>query len=109
VLYDREEPPIEEIINEGEKFIPVELRGEAILTVGRALLFIKREKVDLIINVSPTFCMPGTISSAIFSKIEQEYKIPIVCNFYDGSSNQNKSLSTYLHFLRQKKILTIAG
>jgi predicted nucleotide-binding protein (sugar kinase/HSP70/actin superfamily) len=103
VLHDREEPEIEEIIGEGRKFVPVELRGEAILTIGRAMLFTKREKVDLIVNVSPTFCMPGTISSAILSKIEQEHNIPIVCNFYDGSSNQNKSLSTYLHFLREKK------
>jgi predicted nucleotide-binding protein (sugar kinase/HSP70/actin superfamily) len=102
IIHDRPEPRIEDIVEAGMKYIPVEFEGESILTVGRALIFIEKEGVDAVVNVSPTFCMPGTITTAIFARIEDEKGVPIICNFYDGSGEPNKVLRPHLHCLTRK-------
>lgn len=99
IIHDRPEPKIEDIMDAGRRYLPVEVEGEAILTIGRALLFIEREGVDAVVNVSPTFCMPGTTTTSIFAKIEDEKGVPIICNFYDGSGEPNKVLRPHLHCL----------
>lgn len=99
LLHDRLEPEIEEIIEQGKGFLPVEFEGEAILTLGRALIFIKQDGVDAVINTSPVFCMPGTITSSIFGEIEKQFGVPIICNFYDGSGDPNTSLIPHMYFL----------
>ncbi len=102
IIHDRHEPEIKEVIEAGKRYVPLELEGESILTVGRALLFIEREGVDAVVNVSPSFCMPGTTTTAIFARIEEEKGIPIICNFYDGSGEPNRVLRPHLHSLTTK-------
>jgi predicted CoA-substrate-specific enzyme activase len=98
-LGDRAEPELEEIIEAGKPFVPLEFQGEAILTIGRAILMVEQEGMDMVVNASPTFCMPGTISSAIFPNIEQKLGVPIVSIFYDGSGDPNRVLVPHLHYL----------
>jgi len=100
ILFDREEPEIKEVLSEGEKYLPWQFQSEAILTIGRAVLFIKRDGVKAIVNAAPMFCMPGTICSSVFHEIEREYSVPIISNFYDGYANPNKSLVPYMHYLK---------
>jgi predicted nucleotide-binding protein (sugar kinase/HSP70/actin superfamily) len=102
IIADRAEPPIDDVIRAGQKYVPWEFQTETILTVGKTVLFIERDGVDAVVNASPMFCMPGTISAAIFPKIEREYGVPIISNFYDGSGDPNKSLVPYLHYLRRQ-------
>jgi predicted nucleotide-binding protein (sugar kinase/HSP70/actin superfamily) len=102
LIHDRPEPKIDDIIEAGRRYIPIEFEGEAILTVGRALLYIEREGVDAVVNASPTFCMPGTTTTSIFARIEDEKGVPIICNFYDGSGEPNKILRPHLHCLSHK-------
>ncbi len=102
IIHDRPEPKIDEIIEAGRKYIPIEFEGEAILTVGRALIYIEREGVDAVVNASPTFCMPGTTTTSIFARIEDEKGVPIICNFYDGSGEPNKVLRPHLHCLSHR-------
>ncbi|MBI5359415.1 MAG: hypothetical protein HZA48_02405 [Planctomycetes bacterium] len=102
LIKDRKEPAMEDIIREGEKYIPIAFQGEAILTLGRAVVFIKEDKVDAIVNASPMFCMPGTITTSIFPQIEKEYDIPAVCTFYDGSGQQNNVLIPHMHFIKNR-------
>jgi predicted nucleotide-binding protein (sugar kinase/HSP70/actin superfamily) len=105
-LGDRQEPPVEEIIEAGRKYITRELQGEAILTIGRAVLMIERERCEMVVNASPTFCMPGTLTSAIFPKLERELGVPVVSIFYDGSGDPNRVLVPHLHYLVER---TAAG
>ncbi len=98
-LDGRVEPELEDIIRTGEPYVPLDFQGEAILTIGRAIMMIREEGMDMVVNASPTFCMPGTISSAIFPKIEQELGAPIVSIFYDGSGDPNRVLVPHLHYL----------
>lgn len=101
LLHDRREYPIHEVMEEGMKYLPWQFEGEAILTLGRAALFVKRDGAKAIVNASPMFCMPGTVTTSIFPKFEREYGVPVICNFYDGSGDPNKSLEPVMHYLRE--------
>lgn len=94
------EPSVYEVVEKGSIYIPEEFLGEAILTVGRAVIFFEKENVDAVVNASPTFCMPGTISSYILKDIEKSYKKPIISLFYDKTGKPNLELLPYLEILK---------
>lgn len=93
ITSDREEPDIEDTIEIGARYVERTFEGETIITIGRAIEFIK-SGVSLIVNVSPFNCMPGTISSGIFEQIQKEYGICILNLFYDGEGDINRIIRT---------------
>lgn len=95
ILNKRMEPSIDAVLDTGREYVPMEFTGETILTIGRGIHFIK-QGADMIVNVSPFTCMPGTISSAIFRNISKKYRIPIISMFYDGETDFNDLLNTYI-------------
>ncbi len=101
VLRDRHEHPIDEVLEEGMKYLPWQFEGEAVLTLGRAALFVKKDGAKAIVNASPMFCMPGTITTSIFPQLEKELGVPVICNFYDGSGNPNQSLVPVMHYVTE--------
>ncbi|MCX7991057.1 MAG: acyl-CoA dehydratase activase-related protein, partial [Proteobacteria bacterium] len=98
------EPNIYDVVEKGSNYLPEEFLGEAILTIGRAIIFFEEEKVDAIVNASPTFCMPGTISSYILKDIEKKYKKPVIPLFYDKSGKPNLDLIPYIEILKNSAI-----
>ena len=96
VLADRHEPPIEDVIAAGQRFLPINFEGEAIITIGRAEQFI-RQGAQLVVNCAPFGCMPGTLTSSIFQQIEQEMGVPVVSMYYDGEGEINRRLEIYLN------------
>lgn len=103
-LYDRMEPPIDLIIEEGLKYIPKEFEGESVLTIGRAIRFLK-EGAEFVVNVAPFGCMHGHISGAIFEKISQEFGKPIITSFYDAGTT-NKMLRSFLLAAQNKGMVS---
>ncbi len=99
ILHDRREYPIIEVMEEGCKYLPWQFEGESVLTLGRAALYAKRDGAKAVVNASPMFCMPGTVTTSIFPKLEQELGMRIICNFYDGSGDPNKTLVPVMHYL----------
>ena len=99
LLRGRREPPMESMIEQGKKYFPVEFSAEAMLTVGRACLFIQRDGAELIVNVSPFTCMPGTMTSAIFGQISSQTGVPIVNMYYDGTEGVNGKVAVFLRNL----------
>ncbi len=95
LLSDRIEPPISEVMKIGKEFIPKEVEGEPILTIGRAIGFVG-QGAKLIVNVSPFGCMPGSICSSIFKDVSNKYNIPIVSVFYDGETEFSDLIGTYI-------------
>jgi len=93
VLSDRIEPDIEDTVDLGSKFVNRLFEGETIITIGRALEFIK-SGASLIVNVAPFNCMPGTISSGVFERIQKEYGVCILNLFYDGEGDINRIIKT---------------
>lgn len=102
---DRLEPSIEDVMAAGAEMVPVEFPGEAILTLGRAKLFAE-QGADLVVNVAPFSCMPGTITSALSREIQAETNMPIVSVFYDGEEGMNHLLEVFLAGLKDRKTTT---
>lgn len=96
------EPSVYEIVEVGKDYLPEEFLGEAILTIGRSIIFLEKENVDAIVNASPTFCMPGTISSYILKEVEKKYKRPVIPLFYDKTGKPNLDLIPYLEILKDR-------
>jgi predicted CoA-substrate-specific enzyme activase len=94
-LDDRREPPIREVVAEGRKFLPMNFSGEALITLGRAVIF-ARQGASLIVNVAPFGCMPGTITSALCREIQAQTGVPIISLFYDGEPGMNQRLEVFL-------------
>jgi predicted CoA-substrate-specific enzyme activase len=94
------EPPIEKIINKGSMYLPFEFYGEAILTLGRAILFFEEDNADAVVNASPTFCMPGTISSYLLKEVSKKYNKPVIPLFYDKTGSPNLELIPYMEILK---------
>ena len=94
-LADRQETDVQEVIEEGEKFMPRQFEGEAILTVGRAVKFAE-QGASMVVNCAPFGCMPGTLTTALFRKLAPELGIPVVGMFYDGGGNLNAQLEVFL-------------
>jgi predicted CoA-substrate-specific enzyme activase len=95
VIGDRAEPPVESSVKEGAKYVPIEFEGETILTLGRAIEFMKHG-ASLVVNCSPFGCMPGTITTGLFPAITHEYGVPVVNMFYDGEGDLNWQVATAL-------------
>ena len=97
-LADRREPDIDAVMKAGGAYAPWEFEGESLLTLGRTALFFARDGVRAVVNAAPMFCMPGTITTSIFPRLEKEFGRPVVCNFYDGSGDPNQSLVPMMHY-----------
>ncbi len=95
LLADRHEPPMREVIAEGSRYLPIDFSGEAILTVGRTILF-ARQGARMVVNTAPFGCMPGTITSSLFLELKDLLNIPIVTQFYDGDLDINEKVSALL-------------
>ncbi len=101
-LSDRQETDVREVIEEGEKFMPRQFEGEAILTVGRTVKF-AHQGASMVVNCAPFGCMPGTLTTALFRKLAPELGIPVVGMFYDGGGNLNKQLEVFLRNATDKQ------
>ena len=95
LLDDRHEPALDAVLASAMTKLPDSVGGEAILTVGRAIEFVKQHAA-MVVNVAPFSCMPGTITTALFRQVSAETGTPIVNLFYDGTGSQNRGLEVYL-------------
>jgi predicted CoA-substrate-specific enzyme activase len=101
-MADRHEPAMADVLREGMPHIPLNFEGEAIITIGRAVLFAKQDKADMVVNAAPFGCMPGTLTTAIMRKLQDELEIPVVGMFYDGTPGLNKTLEPFIESIRQR-------
>ncbi len=81
-----------DILKMARPFVTDEFEGETILSVGKAVEFI-RHGVSGIINVMPLACMPGTIVNALLKRVREEIGnrpfLPLPC---DGQQATLRSL-----------------
>lgn len=104
LLHDREEPPIEKVVESALQFLPREHTTEALITIGRAIQFIERDNVAIVVNASPFTCMPGNIANAVFQEIERRYGVPVVSMFYDGEEAMNEKVEIYISSINEKRL-----
>lgn len=103
LIEDQVEPDFAECARLMEKYgLRHYLPGETSINVGKALWLCENRSVEAIIHANPLFCCPGVVTASLFRKIQEDFGIPIIDIFYDGTGNPNRVLIPHLHYLRQR-------
>ncbi|HHI96697.1 MAG TPA: hypothetical protein ENJ96_02470, partial [Thermodesulfatator atlanticus] len=99
LLDSAEEPTVEEIIGLAKRYVSEEFEGEAILSVGKSLDYL-RHGVNGIVNVIPFTCMPGTVVTMLLKRVREERGlIPVLTVACDGqrSMGTRMRLEAFMH------------
>ncbi len=84
LLRTAKEPTVDELLHLARAYVHDEFEGEAILSVGKSLDYL-RQGVNGIINVIPFTCMPGTVATMLLKRIREEHGlIPVLTVSCDG-------------------------
>ncbi len=101
-LRNLHEPSSEEILQMAAPYIDRSFEGEAIMTVGKAVDFIRKNLAG-IVAVMPFTCMPGTIANAVLKRVRQDLgDFPFINMVYDGLE-QSTSLTRLEAFMHQAR------
>jgi predicted CoA-substrate-specific enzyme activase len=103
LIEEQEEPYFGECVRLMEEYkITHYIVGETSINVGRALYYIEHGLVDAILHVNPIFCCPGVVSASIYRKMQEDFGVPVIDIFYDGTANPNRVLIPHLHYLKSE-------
>ena len=82
----------QEIVSNGEKYIRHYIGGEAIVSMGKAVDYVKKG-LDGIISVIPFNCMPGLTVAGFIPKFRKDNNnIPFVSIEYDGFQDSTREM-----------------
>ena len=97
------EAPSSEVIAMGREYISETVRGEPVLSMGRAEEY-AHAGFDGVVNLYPFNCMPGTIVNGLLARYQTKYDMPILKVAYDGleQSTETVRLEAFMHQCRQK-------
>ncbi|MFH0924645.1 MAG: acyl-CoA dehydratase activase [bacterium] len=101
-----DEPPIKQTLQYSLPYIHPSFEGEAVLSIGKAIDFIKKG-VSGIISTMPFTCMPGTIVSGFLKKLKEDYTdIPCLNMTYDGQEETNAQirLEAFMYQAKQYRV-----
>ncbi len=83
------EPKTKSIFKKAKPFLDSSFEGEAVLSMGKTIDFVKRGASG-VVNIMPFTCMPGTIVSTLLKRYQEENSnIPILNMAYDGQEQTN--------------------
>lgn len=103
MLLNFEEPRTEELLENSKPYMRSSFGGEAILSVGKSIDYIKKGLCG-IVNVMPFTCMPGTVVTAISKRLREDHdNIPWLNLAYDGQgeANARTRLEAFMYQARQ--------
>jgi predicted CoA-substrate-specific enzyme activase len=83
--YDiRHDYPIGRVLDYASKYLPIDYKGEAVLSIGKSIEMVN-EGASGIINAMPFNCMPGTVVSSLSKKISDDLgEVPWLNISYEG-------------------------
>ncbi|MEW6601509.1 MAG: acyl-CoA dehydratase activase-related protein, partial [Nitrospirota bacterium] len=92
------EPTTKEILKNAAPYLHDSFEGEAILSMGKSVDFVKKGASG-IISAMPFGCMPGTIVSALLKGLKQDKGIPCLSVAYDGveATCSDIQLEAFMH------------
>jgi len=91
------------VVKHGSAYIEPALRGEAVLSLGRAEEY-AHAGFNGILNIIPFGCMPGNIVTALLKRFKDEYNIPVLTMTVDGIKNPGEEMRLEA-FVRQTQEL----
>jgi predicted nucleotide-binding protein (sugar kinase/HSP70/actin superfamily) len=102
MLLNNEDPDTETVLGYAEPYLHPSFGGEAILSIGKSVDYIKRGASG-VINAMPFTCMPGLVVTAISKKFREDFhNIPWLNMAYDGQE-ENTSLTRLQAFMHQAR------
>ncbi len=99
LLRTAKEPTVDHLLALAREYVNDEFEGEAILSVGKVLDYL-RHGVNGIINVIPFTCMPGTVASILLKRVREDHGlIPVLTVACDGqrSLGTRMRLEAFMH------------
>jgi predicted nucleotide-binding protein (sugar kinase/HSP70/actin superfamily) len=103
MLLNAEEPDTKTVLGYSAPYMHTSFGGEAILSIGKAIDYIKRGASG-IINAMPFTCMPGLVVTAISRKFREDFNnIPWLNMAYDGQEENTAMirLEAFMHQARE--------
>lgn len=97
------ESPTAEVVKHGFAYIDPALRGEAVLSLGRAEEY-AHAGFNGILNIIPFGCMPGNIVTALLKRFKDKHGIPVLTMTVDGIKNPGEEMRLEA-FVRQTQEL----
>jgi hypothetical protein len=95
LLAQRHEPSIADTVRAGQRYLPANVGGETLISLGRAVHF-TRQGATLVVNASPFGCLAGTMAAALFARLEKDTGVPVLSLFYEGLGGVNRQLDVFL-------------
>lgn len=86
------DPNTEAILAHSLPYLHHSFRGEAVLSVGKAVDMVTRSGASGVINVMPFGCMPGSVVAGILPKVAKQYQAPVISIPFDGSASPTMQL-----------------
>jgi len=99
------ESKIEKVLELASPYLHESFGGEAILSVGKSIDYVKQGLCG-IINAMPFTCMPGTVVTAISKKLREDFgNFPWLNIAYEGLEDTNEitRLEAFMHQAREFK------
>jgi len=97
------ERPTRDVVRHSERYIHEAIRGEPILSMGRAVEY-AREGFHGVINLVPFNCLPGTIVNALLRRFAEDYpQVPVLRMVFDGNmqASEQTRLEAFMYQARQ--------
>ncbi len=103
--HDLTEPPVDELVDNSNPYIPEDYRGEPVLEVGKAIDYAKKG-ADGVITVTPFSCMPGSLIISVSNLVKKDHEnIPWLNLTFDAqqSTNIRTRLEPFIYQARKFK------
>jgi predicted CoA-substrate-specific enzyme activase len=97
------EDDTDRILDRARRYLAPEVRGEAVLSMGRAVEYAEHQFAG-VVNVVPFNCIPGTIVNALLRRFVDDHdNIPCLKLQYDGHEQAGEELriEAFVHQARQ--------
>ncbi|HWR82148.1 MAG TPA: acyl-CoA dehydratase activase-related protein, partial [Candidatus Deferrimicrobium sp.] len=97
-----EDYPTEKMMQLATKYLPLDFKGEAILSIGKAIEMVQQGAAG-IVNAMPFNCMPGTVVSSLSKKVSEDLGgVPWLNISYEGlrDSGEDTRLEAFAEQVR---------
>jgi predicted nucleotide-binding protein (sugar kinase/HSP70/actin superfamily) len=96
-----EAPGTHQVFEAAQPYLPPQLEGEAILTLGAPLVAWRQHQVDGILNLAPHECMPGKIAEAQLHHAREQEGLPSLTLPLNGDPIDARILDQFAFDLHQ--------
>jgi len=95
-------PPVTDTIAAASGYLPVELEGEAVLTIGAAVEHWRAGKIDAVVNVGPLECMPTKVAESQFFHVARDENLPNLTISLNGDSLNTEMLDNFAYEVHER-------